>query len=85
MGLSLRKSFRFLPGIRINLSKSGPRLSVVFPAFGSIDIKGKARLYSGMAPALPEDLNSSRAPATGKLAGVPQTNIADDSGGPVHF
>jgi hypothetical protein len=51
MGRSLRKSFRILPGVRINLSRSGPRLSVgVSGARASIDMEGKARLYGGMGP-----------------------------------
>jgi hypothetical protein len=51
MGWSFRKSLRFLPGIRVNLSKSGPRLSVGVPgARASIDIHGKARIYGGKGP-----------------------------------
>ena len=51
MGWSIRKSFRVLPGIRINLSKSGPRVSVGLPgARASIDMSGKTRLYSGFGP-----------------------------------
>ncbi|MCL5669720.1 MAG: DUF4236 domain-containing protein [Acidobacteria bacterium] len=51
MGWSLRKSFRLLPGIRLNLSKSGPRLSVGVPgARASIDIHGKTRVYAGKGP-----------------------------------
>lgn len=51
MGWFLRKSFRLLPGIRINISKSGPRLSVGVPgACANIDMKGKTRLYGGMGP-----------------------------------
>jgi hypothetical protein len=48
MGWSLRKSFRLLPGIRLNLSRNGPRLSVgVSGARASIDMHGKARIYGG--------------------------------------
>jgi hypothetical protein len=51
MGWSLRKSFRILPGVRINLLKSGPRLSVGVPgARASIDMEGKTKLYGGMGP-----------------------------------
>ena len=51
MGWSFRKSFRLLPGIRVNLSKSGPRLSVGMPgARASIDTQGKARIYAGKGP-----------------------------------
>jgi hypothetical protein len=51
MGWSFRKSLRLLPGIRINLSKSGPRLSVGVPgARASIDLQGKARIYAGRGP-----------------------------------
>ena len=51
MGWSLRKSLRVLPGILLNLSKSGPRLSVGLPgARASIDTRGKARLYAGRGP-----------------------------------
>ena len=51
MGFSFRKTLRLLPGVRVSLSKSGPRLSVGVPgARASIDLKGKARLYGGMGP-----------------------------------
>jgi hypothetical protein len=51
MGWSFRKSLRILPGVRINLSKRGPRLSVGVPAArASIDIEGKTRLYGGVGP-----------------------------------
>ena len=40
MGWSLRKSFRILPGVKLNLSKRGPRLSVGVPgARASIDLR----------------------------------------------
>jgi hypothetical protein len=51
MGWFLRKSFRLLPGIKLNISKSGPRLSVGVPgARASIDTEGKTRIYGGMGP-----------------------------------
>lgn len=51
MGWFFRKSFRFLPGIRLNLSKTGPRVSVGVPgARASIDMHGKARIYGGKGP-----------------------------------
>ena len=51
MGWFFRKSFRLLPGVRINLSKSGPRLSVGVPgARASINMGGKTRLYGGVGP-----------------------------------
>ena len=51
MGWSFRKSLRLLPGIRINLSKSGPRLSVGVPgARASVNMQGKARIYAGKGP-----------------------------------
>lgn len=51
MGWSFRKSLRLLPGIRVNLSKSGPRLSVGVPgARASIDVHGKTRVYAGKGP-----------------------------------
>jgi len=51
MGWFFRKSLRLLPGIRVNLSKSGPRLSVGVPgARASIDMRGKARIYGGKGP-----------------------------------
>lgn len=51
MGWSFRKSFRLLPGVRINLSKSGPRIGVGVPgARASTDLHGKARLYVGKGP-----------------------------------
>ena len=51
MGFSFRKTFRLLPGVRVSLSKSGPRLSVGIPgARASIDMRGKARIYGGTGP-----------------------------------
>ncbi len=51
MGWFFRKSFRLLPGIRISLSKSGPRLSLGVPgARASINMQGKARIYGGKGP-----------------------------------
>lgn len=51
MGWSIRKSLRLLPGVRVNLSRSGPRLSIGFPgARASIGIDGKANLYGGKGP-----------------------------------
>lgn len=51
MGWFFRKSFRVLPGIRINLSKSGPRLSVGVPgARASVGLDGKVRIFGGKGP-----------------------------------
>ena len=51
MGWFLRRSFRLLPGVRINISKSGPRLSVGVPgARASVNLEGKTRIYGGMGP-----------------------------------
>jgi hypothetical protein len=51
MGLSFRKSFRLLPGVRVSLSKSGPRLSVGIPgARVNMDAQGKARIYGSAGP-----------------------------------
>jgi hypothetical protein len=51
MGWFFRKSLRLLPGIRVNLSKSGPRLSVGVPgARASIGMDGKTRVYAGKGP-----------------------------------
>jgi hypothetical protein len=51
MGWSLRKSFHILPGVKLNLSKRGPRLSVGVPgARASIDLKGRTRFYAGKGP-----------------------------------
>jgi hypothetical protein len=51
MGWSIRKSLRLLPGVRVNISKNGPRLSVGFPgARASIGIDGKASIYGGKGP-----------------------------------
>ncbi len=48
MGWFFRKSFRLIPGFRVSLSKSGPRLSVGVPgARASVDMRGKARIYGG--------------------------------------
>lgn len=51
MGWSFRKVLRLLPGIRVNLSKSGPRLSVGVPgARASIGLDGKVRIFGGKGP-----------------------------------
>ena len=51
MGWFLRKSLRLLPGVHINISKSGPRLSVgLSGARASIGVDGKTRLYGGIGP-----------------------------------
>jgi hypothetical protein len=51
MSWSFRKSLRLLPGIRISLSKHGPRLSVGIPgARASVDMHGMTRLYGGVGP-----------------------------------
>lgn len=51
MGFSFRKSFRILPGIRISLSRRGPRLSVGIPGVrASVGMNGKARIYGGKGP-----------------------------------
>jgi hypothetical protein len=51
MGWYFRKSLRLLPGIRVNLSRTGPRLSVGIPgARASINPRGNLRLYGGAGP-----------------------------------
>jgi hypothetical protein len=51
MSWSIRKSFRLLPGIRINVSKGGPRLSVgIRGARTSFGMDGKAKIYGGAGP-----------------------------------
>lgn len=51
MGWSFRKSLGLLPGIRLNLSKSGPRISVGVPgARASVGLNGKARIYGSAGP-----------------------------------
>jgi len=51
MGWSIRKSLSLLPGVRLNLSKTGPRISVGVPgARASVDMSGKARVYGGTGP-----------------------------------
>ena len=48
MGFSFRKSFRILPGVHINLSKSGPSLSIGLPgASVSVNTRGEMRFYGG--------------------------------------
>ena len=73
MGWSFRKSLRLLPGIRINLSKSGPRLSVGVPgARASINMQGKVRIYGGKGPIRYQktaSIGSVHAP-TGKASGL---------------
>jgi hypothetical protein len=51
MSWSIRKSLRALPGIRLNLSKHGPRLSIGFRgARASVGPTGKAQVYGGLGP-----------------------------------
>ena len=51
MGWSFRKAFRLLPGIRLNLSRRGPRLSVGVPGLrASVGMDGKTRIYGGKGP-----------------------------------
>jgi len=51
MGWSLRKSLQLLPGLRLNLSKSGPRLSIgMRDARANIGLDGKARITAGAGP-----------------------------------
>jgi hypothetical protein len=51
MGLFFRKSLRLLPGLRVTLSKSGPRLGFGVPGVrASVDLHGKARLSGGAGP-----------------------------------
>ena len=51
MGWSLRKSFRIFPGVKLNLSKRGPRLSVGVPGVrASIDLNGRTKFYAGKGP-----------------------------------
>ncbi|HVA65097.1 MAG TPA: DUF4236 domain-containing protein [Terriglobales bacterium] len=51
MGWTLRKSFKLLPGIRLNVSRSGPRVSFGIPgARASLDPRGRGRLYAGTGP-----------------------------------
>lgn len=73
MGWSFRKSLSLLPGIRINLSKSGPRLSVGVPgARASINMQGKARIYGGKGPLRYQktlSIGSVRGPI-GKASGI---------------
>jgi hypothetical protein len=51
MGWSFRKSLRLLPGVRLNLSKNGPRLSLgVLGIRANIGNNRKARVYAGWGP-----------------------------------
>jgi hypothetical protein len=51
VGWSIRKSFKILPGIRLNLSKSGPRISAGIPgARVSVGTNGKAKVYGSAGP-----------------------------------
>lgn len=69
MGWSFRKTFRLLPGIRLNLSKSGPRLSIGVPgARASVDIRGKARIYGGKGPLRFQKAVTIGTPRTGVAA-----------------
>ena len=50
MGFSFRKGFKILPGVRLNLSKSGPGISVG-PKGAKVNIKkDKTRVYGGKGP-----------------------------------
>ena len=51
MGWSFRKSLRVVPGVRINLSKRGPSLSVGLPGIrASVNARGQARLNASAGP-----------------------------------
>lgn len=51
MGWSFRKSLSILPGVRLNFSRGGPRVSVgVRGARVSFGDDGKARLYGSAGP-----------------------------------
>lgn len=51
MGWSFRKSFSLIPGVRLNLSRNGPRLSVgVRGAHVSVGPDGNTKLYGGLGP-----------------------------------
>ncbi len=70
MGWFFRKSFRLLPGIRINLSKSGPRISVGVPgARASIDMQGKTRIYGGKGPIRFQKTLSVGPPSESRMGG----------------
>ena len=74
MGWSFRKSFRLLPGIRLNLSKSGPRLSIGIPgARASINMKGRARIYAEKGPIRFQKAVTLGAPA--KKAANPSSDL----------
>ena len=48
MGLSFRKSISLFPGVRLSVSKSGPRISFGIPgARAGIDLLGNLRLFGG--------------------------------------
>jgi hypothetical protein len=51
MGFSFRKSFGLLPGVKVNLSRRGPRLSIGIPgARASVGLDGKTRIYGNAGP-----------------------------------
>jgi hypothetical protein len=51
VGWSIRKSLKILPGLRLNLSKTGPRLSAgVAGARISIGTDGKTKVYGSAGP-----------------------------------
>jgi hypothetical protein len=84
MGWFFRKSLRVLPGVRINLSKHGPSLSVGVPGFrASVNTQGKARLNGGVGPLRYQKsvaIDSSRkpqAPKRGLLTWVKRMFIAE--------
>ena len=77
MSWSFRKSHRVLPGIRISLSKSGPRLSVGIPGVrASLDMHGRTRFSGGAGPVRYQknvtigQVREDRAPASGLLTWV---------------
>ena len=49
MGWSFRKSFGLVPGVRVNLSKTGPSVSIGVPGLrASMDTRGHIRVYGGI-------------------------------------
>jgi hypothetical protein len=72
MGWSIRKSFQLLPGLRVNLSKGGPRISAGIPgARVSVGTDGKAKVYGSAGPLrFNKQISLNADPQSGEASGL---------------
>lgn len=51
MGFSFRKTFQLFPGLRLSLSKTGPRLSVGVPGIrANVGLDGRTQINGSAGP-----------------------------------